>query len=50
MDGMIMVEVEPGETETMTVTFDDTNHLARFACLIEGHYEAGMAGDFSFDE
>ena len=48
-EGMIEVEVEPGETETLTVTFDDTDHLARFVCLIEGHYEAGMTGDFSFD-
>ena len=48
--GMIEVEVEPGQTETLTVTFDDTGHLARFVCLIEGHYEAGMTGDFSFDE
>lgn len=50
MEGMIEVEVEPGETETLTVTFDDTDHQARFVCLIEGHYEAGMTGDFSFDE
>ena len=46
--GMIEVEVEVGETKTLMVTFDDTDELARFVCLIEGHYEAGMEGDFSF--
>jgi uncharacterized cupredoxin-like copper-binding protein len=40
------VEIEPGETGTLVVTFDDPDHMARFACLIEGHYEAGMHGDF----
>lgn len=44
----VEVEVEPGETETLIVTFDETDHQARFACLIEGHYEAGMHGDFEF--
>ena len=50
MDDMaaLEVEVEPGETESLTVTFDETDHMARFVCLIEGHYEAGMQGDFSF--
>ncbi len=42
------VEIEPGETETLVITFDDSDHMARFACLIEGHYEAGMHGDFDF--
>ena len=40
------VEIEPGETGTLVVTFDEPDHKARFACLIEGHYEAGMHGDF----
>ncbi len=44
------VEIEPGETKSLVVTFDETDHMARFACLIEGHYEAGMHGDFSFQE
>jgi uncharacterized cupredoxin-like copper-binding protein len=42
------VAVEPGETQTLVVTFDETDHMARFACLIEGHFEAGMHGDFEF--
>ena len=50
MDDMAVleVEVEAGETKSLTITFDETDHMARFVCLIEGHYEAGMQGDFSF--
>ncbi len=47
-EAALEVEIEPGETETLVVTFDETDHMARFVCLIEGHYESGMAGDFSF--
>ncbi|HSR46157.1 MAG TPA: plastocyanin/azurin family copper-binding protein [Acidimicrobiia bacterium] len=51
MEGMAAreVQVEPGETKSLTITFDDAGDLARFACLIEGHYEAGMVGDFNFE-
>ena len=45
-EASLEVEIEPGETETLVITFDDPDHMARFACLIEGHYEAGMHGDF----
>ena len=44
----VVIEVEPGESAMVTVTFDDADHQARFACLIEGHYESGMHGDFNF--
>lgn len=51
MEGsMIEVEIEPGGTESLTVTFDGTDSMAQFACLIEGHYEAGTHGEFSFEE
>lgn len=51
MEGMAAreVQVEPGETKSLTITFDGTSDLARFVCLIEGHYEAGMEGDFNFE-
>jgi len=46
---MLEVEIEPGESKSLKVTFDETDHVARFACLLGGHYEAGMHGDFNFD-
>lgn len=51
MEEMVLeLEIPSGETKTLTVTFDETDHMARFACLVEGHYEAGMHGDFAFQE
>jgi uncharacterized cupredoxin-like copper-binding protein len=47
-EASLEVEVEPGETQSLLITFDETDHMARFSCLIEGHYEAGMHGDFEF--
>ena len=49
-EAMLEMEIEPGETKSLVVTFDETDHMARFACLVEGHYEAGMHGDFDFKE
>jgi uncharacterized cupredoxin-like copper-binding protein len=41
--GDAMLLVEPGETGSITVTFgEDTTLYSEVACLIPGHYEAGM--------
>lgn len=37
--------MKPGETKEIVWTFSDVDD-ARFACLIPGHYEAGMWGEF----
>ncbi len=53
MEEMEMHEVElgVGETKSLVVTFPATaGELTRFACLIPGHYEAGMVGDISYSE
>jgi uncharacterized cupredoxin-like copper-binding protein len=38
-----MVHVKPGHTEDMVWTFNRPGEF-RFACLVPGHYEAGMVG------
>ena len=38
-----MVHVKPGHTEYMVWTFNRPGEF-RFACLVPGHYEAGMVG------
>ena len=38
-----MVHVKPGRTEEMVWTFNQPGEF-RFACLVPGHYEAGMIG------
>jgi uncharacterized cupredoxin-like copper-binding protein len=38
-----MVHVKPGRSEQMVWTFNQPGEF-RFACLIPGHYEAGMIG------
>lgn len=41
--GDVVLLVEPGETGSITVTFgEDTTLYSEVACLIPGHYEAGM--------
>ena len=41
--GDVILLVEPGETGSMIVTFgQDTTLYSEVACLIPGHYEAGM--------
>ena len=41
--GDVILLVEPGDTRSVTVTFgDDTTLYSVVACLIPGHYEAGM--------
>lgn len=42
-DEHYMAHVAPGETETMVWTFNRGGTFD-FACLIPGHFEAGMAG------
>ncbi len=41
----VVLEVAAGATDTLTVTFDEHMEFDLFACLIPGHYEAGMLGD-----
>ena len=38
-----MVHVQPGRTEVIVWQFNRPGHF-RFACLVPGHYEAGMIG------
>jgi uncharacterized cupredoxin-like copper-binding protein len=42
-DEPYMVHVAPGKTGEMTWTFNRAGDF-EFACLIPGHYEAGMIG------
>ena len=39
-DGAIKLVLEPGESDSLTVLIDGETNIA--ACLIPGHYEAGM--------
>jgi len=41
-----LVLVAPGETADLTVTFDEPTTFEIVACLLEGHYEAGMFAEF----
>ena len=42
-DGDLILLVDPGETGSMVVTFtEDTKLYTQVACLLPGHYEAGM--------
>jgi uncharacterized cupredoxin-like copper-binding protein len=48
-DGDVFIELEAGEAGTLTVTFPaDTTIYTEVACLIPGHYEAGMRGDLTY--
>ena len=42
-DEPYMVHVEPGKTGEIVWTFDKSGEIG-FACLIPGHFEAGMTG------
>lgn len=47
-DGDVILLVQPGETDSITVTFgEDTTLYSEVACLIPGHYEAGMKAPMS---
>ena len=43
--GETLVTVDPGGTEVLEVTFDGDAEFSLVACLIPGHYEAGMVAD-----
>ena len=44
-----MVDVAPGETKILEVTFpDDSAEFTEFVCLIPGHYEAGMHSEIDY--
>lgn len=44
-DGDVFVVLEPGQTGELTVTFpEDVTVYTESACLLPGHYEAGMKG------
>lgn len=48
-DGDVYIELLAGEVGTLTVTFPtDTTIYTEVACLIPGHYEAGMRGDLTY--
>ena len=47
-DEPYMAHVEPGNTQELTWTFNRAGDFA-FACLIAGHYQAGMVGDLDVD-
>ena len=48
-NGDVVLSLEAGETGTMTVTFpEDTDLFTEVACLIPGHYEAGMFSGIAY--
>lgn len=49
-DADVVLELEPGVTGEVTVTFpEDTDLYSQVACLLPGHYEAGMHGEVLYD-
>lgn len=48
-DADVVIEVEAGATDTVTVTFpEDATIFTEIACLLPGHYEAGMKGEVTY--
>lgn len=48
-EGDVYIELEPGEQGELTFTFpEDTTLYTETACLLPGHYEAGMKGTISY--
>jgi uncharacterized cupredoxin-like copper-binding protein len=48
-NGDVVLTLEAGETGTMTVTFpEDSDLFTEVACLIPGHYEAGMHSGIAY--
>ena len=47
--GDIILLVQPGETDELIITFpEDMTMYTEIACLIPGHYEAGMKADLTY--
>lgn len=47
--GDIILLVQPGETDELIITFpEDMMMYTQIACLIPGHYEAGMKADLTY--
>lgn len=47
--GDIIVLVQPGETEELVITFpEDMTMYTEIACLLPGHYEAGMKAELTY--
>ena len=44
-DHEMLVAVPAGGTDTLMVTFTEDADVELYACLLPGHYEAGMAGE-----
>lgn len=47
MEGDMVVLVDPGETATVTVEFAGDADYDLVACLLPGHFEAGMKGELT---
>lgn len=48
-DADVVIEVEAGATDTVTVTLpEDATIFTEIACLLPGHYEAGMKGEVTY--
>lgn len=48
-DDTSKVLVPAGETRTLTVSFSEESQIDLYACLLPGHYEAGMKGDLQLE-
>jgi uncharacterized cupredoxin-like copper-binding protein len=48
-DGYIVLMLEAGETSSIVATFpEDTTMFTEVACLLPGHYEAGMHSEVAY--
>jgi uncharacterized cupredoxin-like copper-binding protein len=48
-DGDVVLTLEAGETSTLVATFpEDVTMFTEVACLLPGHYEAGMHTDIAY--
>ncbi len=47
--GEVILLVAPGGTDSITVTFDHDADFDIVACLVPGHYEAGMHAPFTLE-